>query len=886
VVASLALDAEVRLRQAEAVLTAAFDAAPVAIGVFSVDDADFGRLLRSNDAGARFFGRSHEELAGLRFQDLLPPEEAVANEAAVRRMAALGTTPPVVVKRYVASDGSDIYGRVHLSFALDDHGRSLFGIAQIEDHTENHRREEALRVSEHRLGDVFAKAPIAMTMVDCRPGCEGIFLEVNRAFAQLVGRPVDELVGMHIADVVHPDDLDLPGANLSDQIAENLDVISAIKRYVRPDGSVRIGSMTGAPVRDAAGVISYSIGTIADITDMVRAENARQLIVDGAFDGIVSIDGLGRIIEFNAAAERIFGHCAEEVLARPMDAVLIPEEGRARHRAGVAAVRRGEIDETALEGLTVTALHADGRRIPIEITIRRSTPDGEDFTAIVRDLTREVRAERRQQGAEGLFRSLFESSAVGMVVQNLSGEVVEANQEFSRFVGRPAKELLGRVANDVTHPDDRVDHVDVLALLEERESIRREKRFVRLDGEVVWGLVHATLLRDDRGRPRGIQSQIVDINEQHQATARLATVLNSIGEGVFVHDADGIVEAINPAAEQLLGYTSDQVVGKPMHATVHAHTGPASTCPILLVATTGEAIRVEDDSFRCADGSLLPVAYSAAPLERGDRRGVVVVFSDITERKARELSMQRRLDVLDGLEAIRAAMREDRLVLYSQPILELAGGEVAQEEILLRMVGTDGTVIAPGEFLPLAEEHGLIAEIDRWVIGQAAQVAATGRHVEVNVSGVTLEDPELTNWVEAALQVSGADPRLLTFEITETALTDDLEQASRFAERVAELGCGFALDDFGTGYGSFTLIKRLPISYLKIDMEFVRALVHNEADRHVVTAIVNLARGLGQRTIAEGVEDEATLEILREIGVDFVQGYLIGRPAPIEAAGS
>jgi EAL domain-containing protein (putative c-di-GMP-specific phosphodiesterase class I) len=154
--------------------------------------------------------------------------------------------------------------------------------------------------------------------------------------------------------------------------------------------------------------------------------------------------------------------------------------------------------------------------------------------------------------------------------------------------------------------------------------------------------------------------------------------------------------------------------------------------------------------------------------------------------------------------------------------------------------------------------------------------------VEVNVSGRTLEHRDLPAWVEAALAASGANPKLLTFEITETALTNDLDQARYFAERIAKLGCNFALDDFGTGYGSFTLLKRLPISFLKIDIEFVRHVVSDEADRHVVAAVVNLAKGLGQRTIAEGVEDEATLAVLADMGVDYAQGYLIGRPAPLE----
>jgi EAL domain-containing protein (putative c-di-GMP-specific phosphodiesterase class I) len=142
---------------------------------------------------------------------------------------------------------------------------------------------------------------------------------------------------------------------------------------------------------------------------------------------------------------------------------------------------------------------------------------------------------------------------------------------------------------------------------------------------------------------------------------------------------------------------------------------------------------------------------------------------------------------------------------------------------------------------------------------------------------------DLLPLIEVELRATGADPDKIVFEITETALMKNLDRGEMFARRLVDLGCSIALDDFGTGFGSFTYLKKLPIRYLKIDIEFVRDLQHNSANQHLVKAIVNLAEGFGQKTIAEGVEDAETLELLREYGVDFAQGYYIGRPAPLDS---
>jgi EAL domain-containing protein (putative c-di-GMP-specific phosphodiesterase class I) len=194
----------------------------------------------------------------------------------------------------------------------------------------------------------------------------------------------------------------------------------------------------------------------------------------------------------------------------------------------------------------------------------------------------------------------------------------------------------------------------------------------------------------------------------------------------------------------------------------------------------------------------------------------------------------------------------------------------------------DGTVVGPGTFLPVAEEYGLIGEIDRWVITRGTEIAATGVPVELNVSGCSIGDHMVLDHIRACLNRSGADPRLIVFELTETAIVADEQAARAFAEGLHDVGCKLALDDFGTGYGTFTYLKQLPVDYLKIDVEFVRDIAVNDASRRLVEAVVGIAKSFDLATVGEGVEDAETFEILARLGVDFAQGYYLGRPGPLE----
>jgi diguanylate cyclase (GGDEF)-like protein len=239
------------------------------------------------------------------------------------------------------------------------------------------------------------------------------------------------------------------------------------------------------------------------------------------------------------------------------------------------------------------------------------------------------------------------------------------------------------------------------------------------------------------------------------------------------------------------------------------------------------------------------------------------------------------------LERIRDALENDRFLLLGQPIMDLSTGEISRHELLLRMIGEDGTLVPPGAFLGLAERAGVIGAIDRWVIRRAfamlrsAQAAGRRPQYSVNLSGASVGDAEVLALIEAEIATLACPRGAMVIEVTETAAVIDLDRARAFAHRLQDLGIALALDDFGSGYGSFSYLKELPFDVLKIDGQFIRRLVHSIEDQAVVTALVTIARALEKQTVAEFVEDEATLTMLRALGVDQAQGYVIGRPGSV-----
>jgi diguanylate cyclase (GGDEF)-like protein len=236
---------------------------------------------------------------------------------------------------------------------------------------------------------------------------------------------------------------------------------------------------------------------------------------------------------------------------------------------------------------------------------------------------------------------------------------------------------------------------------------------------------------------------------------------------------------------------------------------------------------------------------------------------------------------------IRDALTHDRLSLHGQPIRNLESGVIERYELLLRMTGDEGELLPASAFIEAAERSGMIQELDRWVVARALEVLGRRERegdpvsLHVNLSGASLTDVSVLEFIERRLDEGDADPSRCTFEITATPSANDFVKAGGFADRLTEFGCQVAIDDYGSGFGPFHYLKQLPFDLIKIDGTFVQDMPRNDADQLTVQAIVQIARGLGKTTIAEYVQDDATTEMLRKFGVDMAQGFHLGKPAEL-----
>jgi len=247
--------------------------------------------------------------------------------------------------------------------------------------------------------------------------------------------------------------------------------------------------------------------------------------------------------------------------------------------------------------------------------------------------------------------------------------------------------------------------------------------------------------------------------------------------------------------------------------------------------------------------------------------------------------MRERMDnQLVWKDRLLEALERDALHLVFQPIVSVTSGQTHHYEVLVRMRESDGTLIAPGKFIPAAEQFGLIQRVDQQMVSKAirhlAELPAAMGNVgfSVNLSGLSVGSQDMYQLIEREVRESGVEPTRITFEITETAACEQLNSAMEFIQKIRRLGCRISLDDFGVGFSSFSYLKHLRADILKIDGSFIRDIHNNNADQLFVKALVDVARGMGMRTIAEFVENEQVFERVRSLGVDYVQGYYLGKP--------
>lgn len=562
------------------------------------------------------------------------------------------------------------------------------------------------------------------------------------------------------------------------------------------------------------------------------------------------------------------------------------------------------------------------------------------------DITEEHLAKSAGREAEMRFRQVFEQSPIGLCLVQADGTFDHVNAAFEKITGYTGAELYEMTFADITFPEDLELDLKLSSAMfsGDTDGFEMEKRYVRKDGEIVWIYLTARMLRNADGHASQALSMVEDITERHELSRQLQHLADhdpltglfnrrrfedELGRAIgversnrkglailnidldnfkFINDTYG-----HSVGDQLIIRTAELLKNRLRATDTLARQGGDEFVVVLrdidrdgalhiareLSQLVASDVRVDGPDYSARVTASIGVAFTAPDQDISEEK--LMIHADVAMYEAKDAGRngarlydpQEESKVgqsLDWVARIRSALSSDDFVLYAQPIASFRPGGVPHHELFIRMRDRDGSIIAPGAFLPIAERHDLVQEIDQWVIRKAIGILAEASHGEnkprlcVNLSGRSVGDPGLLKVISSELERTGADPSGLIFEVTETSAIGNIASAQTFAASLADLGCRFALDDFGTGFASFYYLKHIACDYVKIDGEFIRQIALDPTDRLLVRALVEISNGMGKLTIAEQVEDAETLELLREYGVDFAQGYHVGRPVPIEQA--
>lgn len=501
-------------------------------------------------------------------------------------------------------------------------------------------------------------------------------------------------------------------------------------------------------------------------------------------------------------------------------------------------------------------------------------------------LYRDLRNARLRAEAANALRSASMEAALDCVITIDAESVVhEWNEAARETFGYPRDEAIGRDMADLIVPRElRARHRRGLeALRTTGTSPVLNKRIEVMAAHARGGSfpVELTITRIQEDPPM-FTAFVRDISERkrrQEENERLAAIVRSSEDAIYSTDLNGAVMAWNHGAEQLYGYSAVEAIGTRLVDLIIPpdKVGEFGEIANKVIAGDSAAIVTKRQTKL---GQQLDASLRAFPIRDLSGRIIGLSFSahDITERRRREEQERGDRERRRWRRRIQEALAHDDFVFFGQPVVDVATRELQYHELLLRM-NLDGKVVTPNEFLPHAESSDLITEIDSWVISHGVELGRLSP-VAINLSAKSLSTADLIETIQESMRVSGTSPGNVMFEITETAAATNLGAAHSRVEELVALGFGVALDDFGTGYGSFTYLKHLPVTELKIDILFIRNLVGNEVDRRVVKSIISVAENFGMTTVAEGVEDEETSILLRDMGVDLLQGYHLGRPTP------
>ncbi len=920
---------EQALRQSEERFRTVFTEAAIGMTVSAAD----GKILHANKAMCAITGRTEEELRQTSVLAFTHPDDYQITVALERRLTSGAIPSYVIRKRYVRKDGTVVWARSNASAVRDGAGKVVNVVGLAEDISARVAAEEALRRSEERFRTAAEHATDVIVEVDLRSGemelfgrCGAIMGEGAQDFARDWPSWID------------PEDRDRVAAAVRQSVKDDrpLDLEC---RARRPDGSGLHVAVRGTRLAENPGKFLL---LITDITARKTGEETASrlaAIVRSSENAIVSMTLEGVVQTWNGGAEKLYGYRAEEMIGRPILA-LYPRGSTKEALNLLTAARSGRF--VNLEH--ATRLRKDGSAVIVSLRcspLYDASGTLIGVCSISEDITSRTWAEEQLRESEERFRRVFQHSPVGMALLDHEGGFFRVNSALCDLLGYSESELANRPFLEVIDPADRqaIAAVAHKMLRNELPAYSIEMRLVRKDGAPMWVRQSCSAVRNAAGEfVHGI-AIIENITQRREAEDQLAyqaqhDVLTELPNrrlledrvqqaiayarrsggsfAMFYIDLDSF-KLVNDSLGHLTGDVLLKQVAERLRNAVRESDTLARTGgdEFVLVATNLHGPRSAEiiaekihealaAPFQAGGHELFVTAsigISMYPKDGGDAQSLQrSADSAMYEAKrsgknaicffTRAMSVA-AIERLTLESQLRRALENREMSLVYQPQYHARTQALAGFEALLRWKSPSG-IVPPQKFIPVAEETGLIVDIGNWVLYEACRQilrwSEDGRppvRLAVNVSEVQFARPDFVRTVQQCLQEHRIKPRLLEMELTETVVLRDFEAAAAKMGRLRDLGVSIAIDDFGTGYSSLSYLQRLPIDALKIDRSFIKGIGRRDRSVSLLRALVALCRSLKMRVVAEGVETPRQLEIIRELGCDEVQGFLLGCPSPL-----
>lgn len=664
-------------------------------------------------------------------------------------------------------------------------------------------------------------------------------------------------------------------------------------------------------------------------------------VIEAAPDALLAVDRSGVIRLVNRQTEAMFGYARQELVGQELE-VLIPQMLRSQHRGHRRAYAKHPTPRPMGTGLALTARRRDGEEFAVDVSLSILQSDaGPLYLAAVRDVTQRKEAEEALRQANDRFRSAFEDGPVGMAVVGLDGVPLQVNAALCQLLGQPQAALLDPHASPLV-AGDLAPGSELRTLLLQQGTIRREERqLMRGDGQPAWVLLTMSLLADDLGLPAHYLLQVEDITVAKQVEATLihraahdpltglpnrsvltdrltqalarserqsslvATLFLDLDHFKRVNDGLG-----HDAGDALLVAVAERLRGVLRGFDTATRFGGDEF--VLVCEDLRDEAEAREIATRVAEALAPPFLIAGRQITVGASIGVVLASgmgadpqtilrnADATMYRAKDGGRGRfeiynqalrlnALELLDLEAALRQGIERGEFEVHYQPQVSILTGKLMGFEALVRWHHPQRGLLAPAEFIPVAEEMGLIVPLGTAVLTEACREAATWPVVDglpklsVNLSPRQFSDPRLADLVTGVLADTGLEPTRLCLEITESGLLATTNSNLGSVEALRAMGILVSIDDFGTGYASLTYVADFHPDELKVDQSFVRTLGEGGRSSAIVSAVVGLAHSLGIGAVAEGVEAVQQLECVRTLECDRAQGYLLGSPRDREA---